>query len=661
MNRKIKNIALCIMNCALCIGFLVSCQKSDLAEVETEGTQHVTLNIVANDAVGTRADAIGIAQYIMEVYSDATYTTPANIFGEGENKTNQATSTNGSFSMILDRTVNYYCLFWADKDVVVAVDKAYTTTTLKAVTLKESKTPAEAWFGTGIINGKNATQTITLKRAVAKLNLKEIGKIIANTTLTATFVQPTVFNVSNGDIVRGTSDVNLKSRTETITLTEAISGTKDTPVILNSINFFILTPAATQYIAKVTFKCDITAKTTKESEFEIDNVPFQANYTTNIIGHYTNLTSETFSVTCDDSWATPDNDKNFGVISYAVGDLYPNAVSPAGIVAYVDPAHDSYNAITKKGTKFLLMSFEQMLSSGNNIGKLSLPTTGGLTWYVPSINEWLMVYGAMSGLNVTLQSDKPYIDGQLWDELAEMPHFSSTATQRDEFNTKIADAGGIKLEYIGDYDSRYWSSTIDGAYRFYINLSSSEYAIADSDSYNVRFFSKVNYQRYTVGDFYPNPTDMATAIGVVFYVDPADATKGIIVSLDETTAPWSTLKENTFAQNDFNGIENMETIKNYFTLSNYPAFAWCDAKNTANISGLNWHLPVAGTLEALNLKKDIINVALAAASATQISDSAYWTSRESDNFSAHVFSFADYTQSIQMKSANYKIRAISFF
>lgn len=274
---------------AMLAGAFASCSKEDISRSPgTEGTQSVTINLVADDAVNTRAAASGISQYIIEAYSDDAYTTPANIFED--NTTNQATSANGSFSLILDRTKEYHCLFWADKDA-----EAYTTATLKTVTLAPGKTPAEAWFGTQQISGNQPTQTITLKRAVAKLNLLETGKLIAGTTLTATFNQPTEFNVATGRVTS-----NSESRTETIT-TSAISGSIDSPVQLGT-GYFILSPASTQYVARVTFKCG------EEEAFDVFNVPFQANHATNIKGHYTSLASETFNVTCDDDWTSPDEE-----------------------------------------------------------------------------------------------------------------------------------------------------------------------------------------------------------------------------------------------------------------------------------------------------------------------------------------------------------------
>ncbi len=283
---------------AMLAGVFASCQKSNLPnEIITDREQSVTINLLADDAVNTRAAADGIAQYIIEVYSDATYTTPLNIFGEGENATNQSKSANGAFNIILDRTVDYYCLFWADKDATV-----YTTTSLKTVALVSGKTPVQAWFGSKVLRGKETYHNIVLKRAVAKLNLLETGTILPNSTLRATFDEPTIFNVAD-------STVNTHvSRTIAIPNTEAVIGTPSTPAKINNTDIFILAPATTQYVTAITLQCSA------EEPFNISNIPFQANYTTNIKGHYTTLANETFNVSCDDTWENPDNDS----------DIYPH-------------------------------------------------------------------------------------------------------------------------------------------------------------------------------------------------------------------------------------------------------------------------------------------------------------------------------------------------
>ena len=434
MNSKIKN-TLAIVNRQLSIGMLftatllASCQKSDLIEVENAGAQPVTINLVADDAVGTRAAATGIEQYVIEVYSDDTYTTPSNIFGEGASATNQATSTDGTFSLVLDRTAEYYCLFWADKDA-----EAYNTQSLKAVTIVSGKTAAEAWYGTKTISAKESALTVTLKRAVAKINLMETGKLDAGKTLTATFNEPTIFNVADA-----TANTNL-SRTETITIAQAIDGST-TPVRINPTDIFTLAPVATKYVAKVTFKYG------DEDEFDVDNVPFKANFATNIKGHYTSVALETFTVSYNDEWATPDNGENFSKSLYSIGDYYPEPTDPGtaiGVVFWLDNTADGYVAENgtnpAKGYKGKIMSLDEIndkcwstesvditgansstdgrantdaiMSTPNYSAETypavawcvakNTPAVDGIYWYLPVADEIIRVYDNRAKVNNAL-------------------------------------------------------------------------------------------------------------------------------------------------------------------------------------------------------------------------------------------------------------------
>lgn len=316
---------------------LVSCQKTDFTDkVATDGQQQVTLTLALADYMNTRGTATEIAQYIMEVYSDETYTTPLNIFENGTK--NQAISATSSFSIILNPKQVYYCLFWANKDATI-----YTTSSIKAVTVNKGKKPTEAWFGSEIINSTETLQTVTLKRAVSKLNLLEMGKMFEGTTISATFEEPTVFNVANGEIARGENDANLVSRTEIIKLTDAVDGTT-TPVKLNSTDYFILSPATTQYVTTVTFKSE--RNFIKEDDFNVDNVPLQANHVTNIKGIYSKLYETALSVMCNDDW-TDYYDVKIDSESLALGDYYyddethstnyNNSKTVLGIVFWIDP------------------------------------------------------------------------------------------------------------------------------------------------------------------------------------------------------------------------------------------------------------------------------------------------------------------------------------
>lgn len=303
---------------ALVMGLFASCSKSETGE-ETLQFKQTTLQVVAEGDVSTRAAASGVDRFAIEVYSDATYTTAANVF-EGE--TNKASNANGTFSMILDRTQKYYCLLWADKNG----SSAYDLTSLKAVTLTGKA--AEAWHGTQEIEaGTTAALTATLTRAVSKISLMETGALKAGGSLTLNFSQPTKFNV-----VDGITSVTSTRPEETITIASDVNGSATTPVKLNNTEIYVLSSASTADLTDLNFKYGT------EDAFTVSNAPLKANYNTNIKGHYTSMKLSTFTVTCDDEWTTPDKDKTFPeVTSYVVGDVYPKTGKAVGVVFWIDP------------------------------------------------------------------------------------------------------------------------------------------------------------------------------------------------------------------------------------------------------------------------------------------------------------------------------------
>lgn len=113
-----------------------------------------------------------------------------------------------------------------------------------------------------------------------------------------------------------------------------------------------------------------------------------------------------------------------------------------------------------------------------------------------------------------------------------------------------------------------------------------------------------------VGDYYyadgtwssTYTSDASNAcIGIVFEVN-ADGKSGKIVSLDETTANWTTsgttyYNQKTNANDVADGTANMTTIKvlddDY---SDFPAFQWCAEKKEG---GLTWYLPAPYELQDL--------------------------------------------------------------
>lgn len=274
--------------CVLLTGVFASCSQSETGDDIPQSNQ-VILQVAADQGLNTRTTTAGVDRFVIEVYTDATYTIAANVFTDG---TNKMTSSNGSFSMVLDKTQEYHCLLWADK----AGADVYDITSLKTVTLKSGKAPVEAWQGKlDIAQGTNGTLSATLKRAVAKITLLETKKLKAG-ILTMTFDQNTKFDVSTG-----ATSVAV-SRTETINIA-AIDAAVSAGSKINANDIFVLASTVDAEQSALTFQ--MTGETDK---IEVSNVPLKANYNTNIKGHYSKEIGATFTITCDDAWGTPDND-----------------------------------------------------------------------------------------------------------------------------------------------------------------------------------------------------------------------------------------------------------------------------------------------------------------------------------------------------------------
>lgn len=169
---------------------------------------------------------------------------------------------------------------------------------------------------------------------------------------------------------------------------------------------------------------------------------------------------------------------------------------------------------------------------------------------------------------------------------------------------------------------------------------------------------------YKVGDYY----EAGLAKGVVVYADESGE-HGLIISLDETRAEWSTVFEmltqlgGEFSQSD--GAANTKLIK---TLDGwqekYPAFKWCDSKNALGLS--SWYLPATAELEYVNQAFDAVNATLSEHGATLLSkatDDCYWTSVEVGPQSAYTFSFfyGDISSYDTAKDFRHLVRAMRKF
>ena len=156
----------------------------------------------------------------------------------------------------------------------------------------------------------------------------------------------------------------------------------------------------------------------------------------------------------------------------------------------------------------------------------------------------------------------------------------------------------------------------------------------DGTSKNYRVRVKIDRITYRLADFYPDPKDPSTAVGIVFRVTTADGVHGKAVSIDEISGiAWSTENVTTGCNSD-DGKENTDNIKNNRNLNNYPAFKWCTDK------GEGWYLPsdmeLSQQLYNPQIVRDFVNAKLREIGASELLGSGsytsnfYWSSNESE-------------------------------
>lgn len=168
---------------------------------------------------------------------------------------------------------------------------------------------------------------------------------------------------------------------------------------------------------------------------------------------------------------------------------------------------------------------------------------------------------------------------------------------------------------------------------------------------------EVYQSRYAVGDYY-NENNVE---GVVYVL--TSGFHGGIVSLDETETQWSTETITTKATDKDNGQNNMNTIRGITGWSEkYPAFVWCEAKNTNGMTG--WYLPAQSELSMVLDNIYVINSGLAGHGGTTLKTSSYWSSTQSNSLSAYSC-YRDgsytYSTSFEQKTTSNYVRAVRAF
>lgn len=369
-----KYISLCMLGIA---AMLASCsQNEELTANENNNLKTVTFSLQTGE-MQTRATAT-IDRYVMEVY--AADGTAANVF---DGSTNHKEQTTADFSIKLDATKHYTCLFWADNE---AAD-IYDISSLKAVTLKEGKQAIEqSYYGALSVNGNTASYSVTMTHAVGKISLMEHDRINAGSTLTMTYTPNTSFNVADGTATAGS-----QIATEipiTTAIDNASKATANTYV--DVFTCYMLAPS-TQQLLTFNFSLTEGANTTTKS---VSNVPVKCNITTKIGGEFSNYTSKTLTATADDAWETTEKEGAYMTVGadythtaldgtqYACKVISSTSLSATVMYLTNQPVAgqssptraEAQTVLDSKGARFLTKAeFESLVSDG------TIPTNNGST------------------------------------------------------------------------------------------------------------------------------------------------------------------------------------------------------------------------------------------------------------------------------------------
>ena len=171
--------------------------------------------------------------------------------------------------------------------------------------------------------------------------------------------------------------------------------------------------------------------------------------------------------------------------------------------------------------------------------------------------------------------------------------------------------------------------------------------------------------KYKTGDFYPNPNNPKTAIGVVYWLKPGtDGKEGKIVSYDSTMRNWGDSNGQNLYTSISTGIINWDIItKRDPSLDNFPAFKWCNDK------GEGWYLPSRYELHVINElwsnNQEYMNSNLELINGEPFrSDDVYLASSESrswPNNNAEIYNFSNKGWGPILKSESGRIRAVKEF
>ena len=172
---------------------------------------------------------------------------------------------------------------------------------------------------------------------------------------------------------------------------------------------------------------------------------------------------------------------------------------------------------------------------------------------------------------------------------------------------------------------------------------------------------------YDVGDYYPNPTDPNTAVGVVYWLSPGSENRnGKVLSFDTSEQTWSDAPAQEIqATSIVTGWINIGVARAVdATLQRFPAFRWCADK------GEGWYLPARYELHVMREQwgrnQEVINLALTTVGGEPLSvEDIYLSSSESRGVDpagdAATYNFTTKAWPPHPKSVPHRIRAVLAF
>ena len=171
--------------------------------------------------------------------------------------------------------------------------------------------------------------------------------------------------------------------------------------------------------------------------------------------------------------------------------------------------------------------------------------------------------------------------------------------------------------------------------------------------------------KYQTGDFYPNPGNPKTAVGIVYWLKPGtEGKEGKIVSYDTAVRNWGDSGNRNLYTSISTGTINWDIIKEEDpTFEKFPAFKWCMEK------GEGWYLPSRYELYILQevwLKnREYMDENIRSINGESFNpDDVYLASSESRSWPtdrAEIYSFSDKGWNPIYKNEEERIRAVKEF